>query len=146
MKIKKNHSSVNHNRTSGLRTGKGQQNFFRDKLAEIEQQQLKQRLDKLLVIVDQEGERLKKTLAKRDLFSYKKRVQDFLKILQQEFVRPRKSFSWDENGNVKSYTLIEKIDRNLDILQGLFLQEQSTVLNIVKKIDEIRGLLMDLYI
>ena len=146
MKIKKNHSSVKHNRTSGLKIGKGQRKFFRDKLAEIEQQQLKQRLDKLLVIVDQEGERLKKTLAKRDLFSYKKRVQDFLKILQQEFVHPRKSFSWDENGNVKSYTLIEKIDRNLDILQGLFLQEQSTVLNIVKKIDEIRGLLMDLYI
>ena len=118
---------------------------FKNKLTEIQQQEVKKRLNKLLVLVDREGEKLKKTLDKEDLISYKRRVQDFLRILQQEFVEAKQSYSWDASGNVQTHTIIEKVDKNLEVLQGLFLQEQSDVLEIVSKIDEIRGLLLDLY-
>lgn len=118
---------------------------FKSKLTEIQQKEVKKRLNKLLDLVDKEGQKLKKTLDKKDLISYKKRVQDFLRILQQEFVEAKQSYSWDASGNVKTHTIIEKVDKNLDVLQSLFLQEQSDVLEIVSKIDEIRGLLLDLY-
>ncbi|MFW5976804.1 MAG: DUF327 family protein, partial [Bacillota bacterium] len=52
---------------------------------------------------------------------------------------------WDGSGNVKTYTIIEKVDQNLDILHDLFIKEQADVLQIVNKIDEIRGLLLDIY-
>ncbi len=119
---------------------------FRKQLGEINEKEIKERLDKLLNIVDEQGKKLKKSLDKKDLIEYKKRVKDFLRLVQKEFVQARQSYSWDGAGNLKTYTLIEEADKNLNDLHQLFMQEQSDVLEIVKKIDEIRGLLLDIYI
>ena len=119
---------------------------FKDKLSEIKHGEIKERLDKLMDIVDEQGKKLKKSLDKKDMLEYKKRVKDFLRLIQKEFVQAKQSFSWDGSGNLKTYTIIEKVDKNLDQLHDLFLKEQSDVLEVVKKIDEIRGLLVDLYI
>ena len=119
---------------------------FKAKLSEIKHGEIKERLDKLMDIVDKQGEKLKRSLDKKDLLEYKKRVKDFLRLIQKEFVQAKQSFSWDGTGNLKTYTIIEKVDKNLDQLHDLFLKEQSDVLEVVKKIDEIRGLLIDLYI
>ncbi len=139
-KIKKNSVVKNEKSTDST------QKSFQSKLAEINSQEVKKRLDKLLNIVDREGKKLKETLDMDDLLSYKRKVQHFLRILQKEFVQAKQSFSWDDTGNVKTHTIIEKVDHNLEILQKLFLQEQADVLEVVRKIDEIRGLLLDLYI
>lgn len=119
---------------------------FKDYLSELNQKEVKERLDRLLEIVDEQGERLKKSLDKKDLLEYKKRVKDFLRVIQKEFARAKQSFGWDGRGNLKTYTIIEKIDNNLDLLHKFFMEEQADVLEVVKKIDEIRGLLLDLYI
>ncbi|MFW5787189.1 MAG: YaaR family protein [Halanaerobiales bacterium] len=119
---------------------------FKAHLSKIEQKEIKDRLDRLLEIVDVQGEKLKKSLDKEDLFEYKRRVQDFLRLIQKEFVKAKQSFSWDGAGNLKTYTIVEKVNKNLDTLHDLFLKDQADVLQVVKKIDEIRGLLIDLYI
>lgn len=119
---------------------------FREKLSEINHQEIKERLDKLFTIIDEQGQRLKKSLDKNDLMEYKKRVKDFLRILNKEFSRAKQSFSWDRRGNMKTYTIIEKIDNNLDSLKELFMEEQADALKVLKRVDEIRGLLMDLYV
>lgn len=120
--------------------------LFKEKLSEINQQEIKERLDKLFSIVEEQGKKLQKSLDKKDMIEYKKRVKDFLRILNKEFVRAKQSFSWDGRGNMKSYTIVEKINVNLEVLQELFLEEQADALEVLKKVDEIRGLLMDLYI
>ena len=119
---------------------------FKSKLSEIKHGEIKERLDRLMEIVDEQGKKLKKSLDKKDLLEYKKRVKDFLRLIQKEFVQAKQSFSWDGSGNLKTYTIIEKVDQNLNQLHDLFLKEQADVLEVVKKIDEIRGLLIDLYI
>ena len=119
---------------------------FKAKLSEIKHGEIKERLDRLMDIVDEQGRKLKQSLDKKDLFEYKKRVKDFLSLIQKEFVQAKQSFSWDGAGNLKTYTIVEKVDQNLSQLHDLFMQEQADVLEVVKKIDEIRGLLVDLYI
>ncbi len=119
---------------------------FKAKLSEIKEDEIKDRLDRLMEIVDEQGKKLKKSLDKKDLLEYKKRVKDFLRLIQNEFAEAKQSFSWDNSGNLKTYTIIEKVDQSLDQLHDLFLKEQKDVLEVVKKIDEIRGLLIDLYI
>ena len=119
---------------------------FKAKLSEIKHGEIKERLDRLMDIVDEQGRKLKQSLDKKDLFEYKKRVKDFLRLIQKEFVQAKQSFSWDGAGNLKTYTIVEKVDQNLSQLHDLFMQEQADVLEVVKKIDEIRGLLVDLYI
>lgn len=119
---------------------------FKEKLAEINQKEIKERLDRLFNIIDEQGEKLKKSLDKNDLIEYKKRVKEFLRTLHREFTRAKQSFSWDSRGNMRTYTIVEKIDRNLEVLQELFLEEQADALEVLKRVDEIRGLLLDLYI
>jgi uncharacterized protein YaaR (DUF327 family) len=119
---------------------------FKEKLSEINQKEIKERLDKLFSIVEEQGKKLQKSLDKKDMIEYKKRVKEFLRILNREFVRARQSFGWDRRGYMKTYTIIEKINVNLEALQELFLEEQADALEVLKKVDEIRGLLMDLYI
>jgi len=119
---------------------------FQTQLNEISKKEIKKRLNKLMDIVDKQGKKLKKTFDNNDLLEYKSRVKDFLRLIQKEFVQARQSYSWDARGNLKTYTIIEKVDKNLELLHNLFLEEQADVLTIVKKIDEIRGLLLDLYI
>lgn len=119
---------------------------FETHLKDINQEEIKKRFDKLLNLVDEQGEKLKKSLDKKDLKEYKKRVKDILRLVQNEFAQTKQSFSWDGAGNLKTYTIIEEVDQNLSLLHNLFLQEQADVLEVVKKLDEIRGLLLDLYI
>ncbi|MFP4662218.1 MAG: YaaR family protein [Halanaerobiales bacterium] len=119
---------------------------FREKLSEINHREIKERLDKLFLIIDDQGEKLKKSLDKKDLIEYRKRVKDFLRILNKEFARAKQSFSWDRRGNMKTYTLIEEVDQNLQALRELFMEEQADAMEVLKRVDQIRGLLMDLYI
>ena len=119
---------------------------FKKELSDFNQELVKEKFDKLLSIVDDQGKKLKKSLDKRDLLEYKKRVKKFLRLIQKEFAHMKQSFSWDDTGNVRTYKIIEKVDENLETLHNLFFEEQDDVLQIVKKIDEIRGLLLDLYI
>jgi len=152
MKLKIQTDELSHSNHSKLKNVKAKskkteiKSSFKDKLSEIKHGKIKERLDKLMDIVDKQGKKLKKSLDKKDMLEYKKRVKDFLRLIQKEFVQAKQSFSWDGSGNLKTYTIIEKVDKNLDQLHDLFLKEQADVLEVVKKIDEIRGLLIDLYI
>jgi uncharacterized protein len=119
---------------------------FKNTLEQTNQQEVKNRLDKLMIIIDKQGEKLKKSLDKKDLIEYKKRVRNYLQNIHKEFSGTKQSFAWDGSGNIKTYTIIKNVDKNLELLHNLFLQEQADVLEVVKRLDEIRGLLLDLYI
>ncbi len=141
-------SSARVNKNSGQKvsSASGSEESFQARLENINQREIKKRFDKLLTLVDKQGDKLKKSLDREDLKEYKKRVKDILRLIQNEFAQTKQSFSWDGTGNFKTYTIIEKVDHNLGLLHNLFLQEQADVLEVVKKIDEIRGLLLDLYV
>lgn len=119
---------------------------FQKKLESVNEENVRERLDTLMDYVDQYGEKLKETMDKEDLQAYKKQVKEFLKIIQKEFARTKQSFSWDNQGNLKTYMIIEKINNQMEKLQEEFIQDQADVLEVVRRIDEIRGLLLDLYI
>lgn len=122
------------------------QNTFEGELADFDRELVREKFDRLMEIVDERGKKLKQSLDRKDLFEYKRCVRDLLGLIQKEFARTKQSFSWDGSGNVRTYKIIDKVDENLDLLHNLFLEEQKDVLKIVSRIDEIRGLLLDLYI
>ncbi|MFW5962380.1 MAG: YaaR family protein [bacterium] len=121
-------------------------NTFKARLSEVNKQEVREKLHKLLVLIDEKGEKLKKSLDEKTLLEYKQYVKDFLKTIQNEFANTKQSFSWDGNGNLKTYTIIEKIDNNLNSLHDMFMKEQTDVLNVLSRIKEIKGLLLDLYV
>ncbi len=133
------------NRDALKKTGKNSSGF-KTELLNINRGEINNRLDELLLIIDEQGEKLKKSLDQKDLVEYRRSVREFLRFVQKEYARTKQTFSWDQRGNVKTYTIMEKVDQNLEELYKLFMEEQSDVLQIVGKLDEIRGFLLDLYI
>lgn len=128
------------------RTESPEKSSFQQKLEAVNEENIRERLDSLLDYVDQYGDKLKETMDKEDLQAYKAQVKEFLQIIQKEFARTKQSFSWDNQGNLKTYMIIEKINHEMEMLQEEFIQDQADVLEVVRRIDEIRGLLLDLYI
>ncbi len=146
---KKLSPSVNRNQAGSRKIKKissSASNTFKEEMADSNQREVKKKLDKLLVVLDEQGQKLQKTLDKSDLAEYKKRVQNFLRLVQQEYARVKQSYSWDSKGNMRTYTIIDQIDSKLAELHTLFVEGQQDTLQVLKKIDEIRGLLLDLYI
>ena len=144
-----NSSNLNRNKQINnlvSKTENLEKSSFQEKLEAVNEENIRERLDSLLDYVDQYGEKLKETMDKKDLQAYKEQVKEFLQIIQEEFARTKQSFSWDNQGNLKTYMIIEKINHEMEILQEEFIQDQADVLEVVRKIDEIRGLLLDLYI
>ena len=144
-----NSSNLNRNKQINnlvSKTESHEKSSFQEKLEAVNEENIRERLDSLLDYVDQYGEKLKETMDKKDLQAYKEQVKEFLQIIQEEFARTKQSFSWDNQGNLKTYMIIEKINHEMEILQEEFIQDQADVLEVVRKIDEIRGLLLDLYI
>lgn len=127
-------------------TESSEKSSFQEKLEAVNEENVRERLDSLLDYVDQYGDKLKETMDKKDLQAYKEQVKEFLKIIQKEFARTKQSFSWDNQGNLKTYMIIEKINHQMEKLQEEFIQDQADVLEVVRRIDEIRGLLLDLYV
>jgi len=128
------------------KTDSPEKSSFQQKLEAVNEENIRERLDSLLDYVDQYGDKLKETMDKKDLQAYKAQVKEFLQIIQKEFARTKQSFSWDNQGNLKTYMIIEKINHEMEMLQEEFIQDQADVLEVVRRIDEIRGLLLDLYI
>ena len=53
---------------------------------------------------------------------------------------------WDRSGNRKSYLTVRKINQALEDLTDEVLNREKKQIDLVAKLDEIRGMLLDLYL
>lgn len=102
-------------------------------------------LQKLIEEVDKRAQKLAKTCTLNDLKNYKRAVKNFLERTIKEAFTTEEQSSWGRLGRQKVYVLVKKVDDNLEELSRQVLGEQQDSLNILKKLDEIRGLLIDIY-
>ncbi len=118
---------------------------FSGLLGQEEQSLHLQELKNILKGVDQKGEALKKRGGMADLKAYKKEVQQFLQAVQKKGLRIRQISSIAPDGSMKLYTVIEKVDDTLEEITRAFMNSEQENLDLINKIEEIRGLLVDLF-
>ena len=80
-----------------------------------------------------------------EILRYKRAVRDFIHYVVENAFELEKSQT-RRKGKVKSYAQIQVIDRKLEELAAAILSGQTTQLERVSKLDEIKGLLVDLTI
>lgn len=102
-------------------------------------------LHEILENIDQKGESLKETGNVVDLKAYKNEVRRFLKVASQKGLRTRQISTISPDGSMKLYTIIEKVDEALQDLTEAFLDSEKNNLDIIGKLEEIRGLLVDVF-
>ena len=80
----------------------------------------------------------------RDMKKYRGLVKDFMnEVVNRSHKFSRENFL-DRRGRHRVYGLVKLVDKNLDDLAGELVKEEKDHLAILGKVDEIRGLLLDI--
>ncbi|MFZ7102172.1 MAG: YaaR family protein [Peptococcaceae bacterium] len=129
-----------------LNKGETENTDFSKALSGAARKEYEKDLQLLMEEVDKRAKILAKSCTLKDLKNYKRAVKNFLKKTMGEAYEAQDQSSWDRFGRQKLYVLVKKVNENLEDLSRQLLNEQKDTLSILKKIDEIRGLLVDMYL
>ncbi|MFA5577019.1 MAG: YaaR family protein [Tissierellaceae bacterium] len=117
---------------------------FKMKLNDLEQEQIRKELQSLFTKIEEQAGKLSERLFIDDLIQYKKLVKEFLNISVNNSHVFYKENSLDRRGRHRIYSLVKMVDKELDELTQEFLDIENNRLNILKKINEIQGILVDI--
>ena len=110
----------------------------------IEEGQLQEKLTSLMKDIEAQGAKIAKHMDIKDMKKYRSSIKEFMNeivSLSHEF--SRENFL-DRKGRHRVYGIIRQVDKNLDDLAEELLKEEKDNLAILGKIDDIRGLLLDI--
>lgn len=114
-------------------------------ISNIEEQELQNRLNLMLEEITGQGKRLKKHMDVRDMRKYRTLIKSFMnEIINRSHKFTRENFL-DRRGRHRVYGIVKLIDENLDELAKELIKDEKDTLLILSKIDEIRGLLLDIF-
>jgi len=128
-----------------VRSASQQQQNFQDMMQEQNSAFLRERLELLLQGLEEKGQRLVKTFSIYDLLAYKRLLQGFLGEIEHQVYGLKEETSWSQGGRPKFYQRIELLNQELEDLTKIVLGKQKDAIKLLKKLDSIRGLLLDLY-
>jgi len=105
--------------------------------------------EKIRVLADKiqsQGKKLEKKADIRDLKIYKQLISEFLdEAVSHSHSFTKKSFL-DRRGRHRVYAIIKKINEELIELTNEVLKSEQNNIEILKKLDDIRGLILDLFL
>lgn len=111
----------------------------------IEESELQTRLQSLMEEITMQGDRLYKKRDIRDMKRYRGLIKDFLnEVVYRSHSFSRENFL-DKRGRHRVYGIIRLIDQNLDELARELVKDEQDNIEILNKIGEIRGLLLDIF-
>ncbi len=117
---------------------------FSASLKKIEYKNYEERIKVLADKIQSQGKKLEKKADIRDLKVYKQLISEFLdEAVSHSHSFTKKSFL-DRRGRHRVYALIKKINDELIELTDEVLKAEQDNLTILKKLDDIRGLILDL--
>ena len=113
-------------------------------VSHIEEQELAARLNMMLEEISSQGKKLVKHMDVKDMKHYRELIKEFMnEIVNRSHKFSRENFL-DKKGRHRVYTMIKLVDKNLDELAMELIKDEKDHITILNKIDEIRGLLLDI--
>lgn len=113
-------------------------------VSQIEEQELKARLNVMLEEISAQGKKIAKHIDIKDLRHYRELIREFMnEIVNRSHKFSRENFL-DKKGRHRVYAMIRLVDKNLDELAVELIKDEKDHILILNKVDEIRGLLLDI--
>ena len=113
-------------------------------ISNIEEQGLKERLNLMMEEITMQGKKLGKHMVVRDMKHYRALIKEFMnEIVSRSHEFKRENFL-DKKGRHRVYGMIKLVDNKLDELAQELIKDEKDHLTILAKVDEIRGMLLDL--
>ena len=111
----------------------------------IEDNSLAERLNAMMNSITMEGKKLNKIMDIRDMRHYLCLIKEFLnEVLSRRHEFSRENYL-DRRGRHRVYGIIRVIDKELDELAEELVKDEKDAIGILGKIDEIQGLLLDIF-
>lgn len=113
-------------------------------VSNIEEKDLQNKLGSLMDQITQQGERIAKHMDVADMKKYRSLVKEFMnEVVTHSHEFSRENFL-DRRGRHRVYGIVRLVDKNLDELAQELVKDEKDNLTVLNKVDEIRGLLLDI--
>ena len=113
-------------------------------VGKLEKKDLAEKLTSLLQDITEQGEKIAKHMDIKDMRKYRSTIREFMnEVVTNSHAFSRENFL-DRRGRHRVYGIIRQVDKNLDDLAGELLKEEKDHITILEKVDDIRGLLLDI--
>lgn len=123
---------------------KGDDSFKFTLVSHIENNELQEKLSGLMKDIEEQGNKIAKHMDIRDMKRYRNLVKEFMnEVAANSHEFSRENFL-DRRGRHRVYGIIKEVDKSLDDLAQELLKDEKDNLAILGKIDDIRGMLLDI--
>ena len=122
----------------------GDDSFKFTLIRNIEEKDLQEKLNSMMEQITVQGDKISKHMDIKDMKKYRELVKGFLnEVVSRSHEFLRENFL-DRRGRHRVYGIVRLVDKNLDDLAGELVKDEKDHLAIISKIDDIRGLLLDI--
>ncbi|RTE08096.1 YaaR family protein [Paenibacillus whitsoniae] len=117
---------------------------FADMMLQHDEKVTQEQLSRMAQQINLQGDRLSRAMTVRELLQYKLMIRQFLEETARRGVTLRDTKGWDRRGRSKRYKILDEIDQTLLSLADELLETEQGRIEILQRIGEIRGMLINL--
>ncbi len=113
-------------------------------VSHIQESELQAKLEGLMKEIEEEGQRIARHKDIRDLKRYRAKIKEFMnEVTTRSYAFSRENYL-DRKGRHRVYGIIHLVDEELDKLAEALVADEKDHLEILRLIDDIRGMLIDI--
>ena len=143
MDIRVNETTRAQSVDNASKVSSGDDSFKFTLISNIEEKDLQQKLRTMMEDINEQGEKIARHMDIKDMRRYRELVKGFLnEVVSRSHEFSRENFL-DRRGRHRGYGIVKLVDKNLDDLAGELVKDEKDHIAIVSRIDDIRGLLLD---
>ena len=110
----------------------------------IQDEELQEKLTNLMSQIDEQGKKISEHMDIRDMKKYRSLGKEFVnEVVNRSHKFSRENFL-DRRGRHRVYGMVKLVDKNLNDLAEELVKDEKDHLSILGRVDEIRGLLLDI--
>jgi uncharacterized protein YaaR (DUF327 family) len=128
------------------REAAGRTPSFRQELAQLSRAEAERKLVGLQQDIDRQGQVLAHRCDIMEMKKYREMIAEFMYEAVRFAFSFKKQSTMDARGRHRIFALIKRINKKLEELAAQVLADQTDNLAVMNSIDELRGLLLDLYL
>ncbi|HZX20898.1 MAG TPA: YaaR family protein [Clostridia bacterium] len=118
---------------------------FLEKFQNIKSDQVREHLEGLFDKITAQADKISERLHLSEVIRYKNLVREFLDVAVKNSHKFSKQNFLDRRGRHRVYCIVKNVDRELEAITKEFLNNEVDRLAIVKRLDDIRGMLLDVF-
>lgn len=123
---------------------KAEKGFKFTLLSQIEEGELQEKLTEMIEGITKQGQKIAEHMDIRDLKMYRSMISDFLnEVVSNSHQFSRENFL-DRRGRHRVYGIIRQVDSKIDELARELISSQKNQVDILERIGEIQGLVLDI--